>query len=310
MAIHFRDVTHSPLHGINLSALDHSVVGVVGLKGAGKSTLLRLAAGLEAPAGGAVDGPKSRRLIGPGDPLNLSPVDLLCVDRAFCGHDALVRERSIIALDRLRRAGGTILAASHDEFFLSRLCDEVWWLDGGAVAAQGDARDVLGKYGASVAGQLVEWGKSLSQPLDLATRRGDARAEVVSIATTLGDGQPSPVLRNQAPAAIEVRVRFNAPVESPVIGVMIRSRVGLDVYGTNTELEGAPVGPRQAGDEVRVEFRFLCGLCPGEYTVTAASHDPDGTAHDWLDDAIEFAVASHRYTAGVADLRAEARVSP
>jgi hypothetical protein len=35
-----------------------------------------------------------------------------------------------------------------------------------------------------------------------------------------------------------------------------------------------------------------------------ASHDPDGTAHDWLDDAVAVTVADERYTAGVANLRA------
>jgi hypothetical protein len=36
-----------------------------------------------------------------------------------------------------------------------------------------------------------------------------------------------------------------------------------------------------------------------------ASHDPDGTAHDWLDDAIAITVTDERYTAGVANLHAK-----
>ena len=51
-------------------------------------------------------------------------------------------------------------------------------------------------------------------------------------------------------------------------------------------------------------FRFRCDLCPGEYTLTAASHDPDGTAHDWIENALAFVVTDPRYTAGVANLRA------
>ena len=39
-----------------------------------------------------------------------------------------------------------------------------------------------------------------------------------------------------------------------------------------------------------------------------ASHDPDGTAHDWLDDAIAFTVTDERPTAGVANLRAKVTV--
>ena len=53
-----------------------------------------------------------------------------------------------------------------------------------------------------------------------------------------------------------------------------------------------------------IELRFKCELCPKEYTLTAASHDPDGTAHDWVDDAVAFVVTDARYTAGVANLRA------
>jgi len=45
---------------------------------------------------------------------------------------------------------------------------------------------------------------------------------------------------------------------------------------------------------------------PQEYAITAASHDPDGVWHDWMEDAVAFSVADDRYTAGVANLRAEA----
>jgi lipopolysaccharide transport system ATP-binding protein len=57
-----------------------------------------------------------------------------------------------------------------------------------------------------------------------------------------------------------------------------------------------------------LDFAFRCELCAGEYTLTVASHDPDGVWHDWLEDAIAFAVADSRYTAGVANLRATVRM--
>jgi lipopolysaccharide transport system ATP-binding protein len=86
---------------------------------------------------------------------------------------------------------------------------------------------------------------------------------------------------------------------------MIRTRIGFEVYGTNTELEKLRLGPRAAGDVLRVLFRFKCDMCPREYTLTAASHDPDGTLHEWLEDALAFLVVDSRFTAGVANLRAE-----
>jgi len=93
-----------------------------------------------------------------------------------------------------------------------------------------------------------------------------------------------------------------------VVGILIRSRAGMNVYGTNTELEGLKLGPRAAGDVLRLSFAFRCELCAMEYTLTVASHDPDGVGHDWLDDALAFAVTDTRYTAGVANLRATVRI--
>ena len=116
----------------------------------------------------------------------------------------------------------------------------------------------------------------------------------------------NPRLSGRAAEIVHVRVvvRFHQAVAEPVLGMMIRTRIGFEVYGTNTEAEGANPGPKQAGDTVTVEFSFRCDLCPHAYTITIASHDPDGVAHDWLDDAVAITVADSRYTAGVANLRA------
>ena len=51
-------------------------------------------------------------------------------------------------------------------------------------------------------------------------------------------------------------------VADPVIGIMIRTRIGLNLYGTNTELERLKVGPFAAGDIRELTFAFRCELCP------------------------------------------------
>jgi hypothetical protein len=308
MAIDFRGVNHPPLHDLTVSAPSHAIIGVAGLEGSGRTSLLRLAAGLESPAQGSVKGPPTRRFIAPGEPLDVSRVELLALDSAFQGQDPLARERACFGLERLRRSGATILLASHDEPLLTRLCDEIWWLDQGRIAAKGDPREVYPKYNSFITDELLAWGASQMEPMDLSSRRGDGRAEIVSIETNGPGGIPSLVLRSHETAEVRVTLRFTQSVERPVIGILIRTRVGLEVYGTNTDLERVNVGPCAAGDQLRLHFQFSCDLCPGEYTLTAACHDPGGTAHDWLDDAVAFSVAGDRYTAGVADLRAKVTV--
>lgn len=136
-------------------------------------------------------------------------------------------------------------------------------------------------------------------------RRGDGRAELMAIETLGSDGGATMAWRSGEAVAIRVRVRFQAAVADPVVGVMIRTRIGMEVYGTNTELEGVKLGPVEAGQERTVRFAFGCWLCPNDYTITAASHDPDGVWHDWLEDAVAIRVMDDRYTAGVANLRAQ-----
>ena len=55
-------------------------------------------------------------------------------------------------------------------------------------------------------------------------------------------------------------VRFHEAVQEPVLGILIRTQIGFEVYGTNTDLEGVKIGPRAAGDTVTLAISFLCDL--------------------------------------------------
>ena len=64
------------------------------------------------------------------------------------------------------------------------------------------------------------------------------------------------------------------------------------------------LGSTAQGQVRKVAFQFRCDLCPGEYTLTATSQDPNGAIHDWIEDALSFTVTDVRATPGVVNLRA------
>jgi lipopolysaccharide transport system ATP-binding protein len=309
MPLFFRQVHARPLIGIDAAAPDGSVIGVIGENGSGKTRLLRLATGIDQPESGTIERPDPARLLGPLDMLNLAPAPLLSIDGTLAQHDALVRERAAVALERMRRGSSIILLVSHEEDLLLRLADEIWWLHEGRLAGRGDPQETLAGYRKHIAQRIRAWGALVNAPLSPRMRRGDGRAEIAAIQTIGEDSQPTMIWRSGELAVVNVRVRFHQAVEEPVIGIMIRTRVGLNVYGTNTELERLKLGPCASGDALEISFAFRCELCPGDYTLTAASHDPDGVWHDWLEDALAFSVTDDRYTAGVANLRATVRSS-
>jgi energy-coupling factor transporter ATP-binding protein EcfA2 len=308
MSIEFRNVYAGPLKGLTASAPAGAIIGVIGVKNSGAAELLKLACGVIEAEQGEVKAGTARRLVTLGEPLNLAPSDVLALDQALATQDALVRTRTLIGLDRLRRAGTTVLLASHEDHLLETLCDEVWWLEAGEIAAKGDPRETMTRYRRFVADHVRSWGETIPPRFAPSSRRGDGRAEVLSIETLGANGQPTIVWKSGEYVSVRATVRFHEAVSEPVIGMLIRTQIGFEVYGTNTELEHVKIGPRTAGETVTVVFQFLCDLCPQAYTLTLAAHDPDGTAHDWVDDAVAFTVADERGTPGVANLRAKVSV--
>ena len=308
MPIEFRNVSAGPLKGFTASAPAGAIIGVVGGKNSGVTELLKLACGVMEPEQGEVKAGNQRRLVALGEPLNLAPSDVLALDQALATQDALVRTRTLLGLDRLRRAGTTVLLASHEDRLLETLCDEVWWLEAGEIASKGDPKETMTRYRRFVADQVRSWGETIPPRFAPSARRGDGRAEVLSIETLGANGNPTIVWKSGEYVSVRATVRFHEAVSEPVIGMLIRTQIGFEVYGTNTELEHVAIGPRKAGDTVTVVFQFLCDLCPQSYTLTLAAHDPDGTAHDWLDDAVAFSVADERGSPGVANLRAKVTI--
>ncbi len=313
MSIEFRNIAAGPLKGFSASAPDGAIIGVIGTKNSGVSELLKLAGGALQPESGQIKtgetaGGAGQRFVGQGDPLNLAPSAVLALDQALATQDALVRTRTLTGLDRLRRAGTTVLLASHEERLLETFCDEVWWIEAGDLAAKGDPKESVAKYRRFVAEQVRAWGESIPPRLAPSFRRGDGRAEVVSVETLGANGQPTIVWKSGEYVSVRATVKFNEAVGEPVIGMLIRTQIGFEVYGTSTEQEHVAIGARKAGESATVVFQFLCDLCPQAYTITLYSQDPDGTTHDWVEDAIAFTVADERPTSGVANLRAKVTV--
>jgi lipopolysaccharide transport system ATP-binding protein len=176
-----------------------------------------------------------------------------------------------------------------------RVCDEGWWIHEGQLR-RGDPAEILRASG-----------QGFQMPLRPSLRRGDGRARLLAIETLDAASQPTMTWNSGEEAQVRVAVEFLSRIEQPVVGMMIQTRLGFEVFGTNTELEELAIGPVEEGTRRLVTFSFRCDLCPQEYTVTAASHDPDGRWHDWVEDAVAFRVTDRRYTAGVANLRARVR---
>jgi len=227
--------------------------------------------------------------------------EILIVDEALAVGDAIFANRCIHKLEELKERGITILFVSHDLGMVKRLATRAALMLQGEVVAIGTPNDVVNRYVGLVHELQL---RHAATPLG-SYRHGDEHSKIESVVLLNHLGQPATALHSGEPATVRITARFLRANDNPIFGMLIRNRMGLDVYGTNTRVEQRPLGLVQAGELIELDFRFDCLLSRQEYTLTVATQHWDGTSQDWIDDALTFAVIDPKDTAGMVQLRTE-----
>jgi ABC-type polysaccharide/polyol phosphate transport system ATPase subunit len=230
--------------------------------------------------------------------------EILIVDEALAVGDAVFANRCVRKFEELRERKITVLFVSHDLGLVKQLSNRAILLLNGRMEAQGTPSDVINRYiGLVLEKQQARQEKQ--QRFDASFRHGDGVSEILSVDLLNAAGAPVTSVTGGETVTVRIRSRFHHPACDPMVGILIRNRIGMDVYGTNTRIEKKHLGSYQPGDLLEVDFQFACWLTPQQYTLTVATQSPDGSSHDWLDDVIPFDVVDARAAAGVANLRAE-----
>jgi lipopolysaccharide transport system ATP-binding protein len=230
--------------------------------------------------------------------------EILIVDEALAVGDAIFANRCIKKFVELKERKVTVLFVSHDLGLVKRLSDRAALMIDGRVAAFGNPSEVVNRYvGLVLERQEREQPRGDLPKAGSSFRHGDGASEIVSadLFNTRGEA-----IRNLEPhETISIRVRAIArrDLEDPVVGVLIRNRLGNDVFGTNTRIEGIDLGKIPAGEMFEVEFTFDCLLTRQDYTLTVATQHREGYSQDWLDDFISFSVTDARDVAGLANFK-------
>jgi ABC-type polysaccharide/polyol phosphate transport system ATPase subunit len=237
--------------------------------------------------------------------------EILIVDEALAVGDAIFANRCVKKFDDLKKRGVTVLFVSHDLGLVKRLSDRAALMLDGRVAAYGSPSDVVNRY----VGVVLERQERESPTLGgrRATqddsgpggthRHGDGASRVTAVEIVDSGGAVTRSLQPGEPLTIRVTARAEQSLEDPVVGVLIRNRLGIDVFGTNTRIEGVDFGCVAAGEMFEVDFTFDCLLTRQDYTLTVATQYREGYSQDWLDDVISFSVVDARDVAGFANFK-------
>jgi len=233
--------------------------------------------------------------------------DIYLVDEVLAVGDARFQQKCFDTFRRLKRDGRTVVFVTHDLASVERFCDRVVLLEQGEVVADGDAHEVIMDYRqrdleaerAAVTGAQAAEG----------TRWGDGAARVVEAWFEDDQGRRQTALKQSARATYRARIRFDASLEKPIFGVIVKGESGNHVFVTNTMLDGVDTGSYAAGDEALYSVSFDAHLAQGRWTASPAVAYQDGQRFaDWWEDGVVISVSGQGASGGLVDLPHDTRV--
>lgn len=229
---------------------------------------------------------------------------VLLIDEILSVGDAYFQQKCAKRMRSFKEQGVTILIATHDLGAVKSLCDEAALLHEGRVAGVGKPDEVLELYNALTAKQASRTRYYLvtrtaaqdqkNQEKGTAPLRSGNLGAIISRVELLDElGEPCGILVVGQKVTVVVRAMFFEAIADPTVGILIRDRLGQDIFGTNTFHLGHHLGSFTPGEVLEIEFALVVDLGPGHYTLTVAVHTLDVHVHecfDWVDRVLAFEV--------------------
>jgi homopolymeric O-antigen transport system ATP-binding protein len=262
--------------------------------------------------------------------------DILVVDEALSVGDAKFQAKCFDQLRQLKENGTSILLVTHSSEQIVAHCSAAILLNNGTQLEVGEPRSVVNHYmdllfgkeritleslplhptGAS-ASAAIKPECVLSYSKDIFFTRvgynpneyrwGDGTGEILDFHLAAdNEFYPSAVTTGQR-ITLGVSIKLYKDFYRPILGVTIKTKEGVTVYGVNSEtLEcGDFLELGRSGSIIQAEVVFKCLLATGDYFISlglASKHGEEVIPHDRRYDSIHLQVRPNGKFFGLADL--------
>lgn len=262
--------------------------------------------------------------------------DILVVDEALSVGDAVFNQKCMRFIRSFQKHG-TLLFVSHDMGSVQNLCKSATWLGHGQVRQTGTSKDVAEAYlqytlqevygdevtlrstsaltefagkddplTAHTSTPAIDYGAQITVQNNALNATGwkTGSAEILSVSLKkLGLG-PEGVFEGGEKVRMVIRAKAHSTLQSPILGFIVKDRLGQDLFGENTLLFTAmSPSPIKPGQEFTGEFDFKLPMLPnGKYVVMASVADGDlyaNVQHHYLHDAFIINVSSSKIRWGL-----------
>jgi len=263
--------------------------------------------------------------------------DILVVDEALAVGDAFFTQKCMRFLREFMK-NGTVLFVSHDTAAVKNFCSFAVWLEKGRAVQEGAPKDVCELYlqafyeaqqgdGAAVKAaaqprpqrlasvrkdqrqQFIN-GSNLRNDLQVfqfdpaSSSFGKGGAQITNVEFLDADGAPLAWVVGGEEVTLRVVATAHEQLEAPIIGFVVKDRLGQALFGDNTYLSYASEPLSCAsGEEVQADFRFAMPILPvGDYSINAAiasGTQEQHVQHHWMHDAVLFKSESTSASTGL-----------
>lgn len=222
--------------------------------------------------------------------------DILIVDEALSVGDVYFQHKSFSRIRDFRKQGTTLLIVSHDKAAIQAVCDSAILIDGGRIRMEGAPESVMDFYNALIADrEAVAVQQTRCDTGAVQTKSGTGEASLSGIYMLNDAGERISVVRVGQRVRLVLEIFCRETIPQLVVGFMIKDRLGLPVFGTNTYYLGKILFDLPAGARPRVEFVFSANVGVGNYSIAIAlheNHEHIGKNYEWRDLAFMFDVTN------------------
>jgi lipopolysaccharide transport system ATP-binding protein len=260
--------------------------------------------------------------------------DILIVDEALSVGDVKFQAKCFDRLRQLKENGTSILLVTHSSEQVVSHCTAALLLNKGQQIELGEPKRVVNRYMDLLFGKdsnqtkdesavaLAQAPKApnieLSHTADVFANRigynpheyrwGDKKALILDY-KLVADDEPYPsAISTGQKIDLFLVVKFTASIFRPILGVTIKTKEGITVYGANSEtLKQTDLS--DAGIEnstLQLKVSFMCDLAYGDYFISlglASKHGEEVIPHDRRYDSIHMQVRPNNTFFGLIDMK-------
>lgn len=222
--------------------------------------------------------------------------DILIVDEALSVGDTYFQHKSFERIKSFCAQGTTLLLVSHDKAAIQSICNRAILISEGVIKKEGKPDEVMDYYNALLSDNSSVQFKSLDNGYNQ-TVSGTKEAIINKVALYGVNSKSVQVISTGEKVKLKVEVLINEDIDNLVLGYVIKNKLGLDIFGTNTFKHGKVEKFLKKGQIINYSFEFDANLGEGSYSISLALHADEkhvNRNYQWLDLALVFTVVNSK----------------